>query len=167
MGDTGASGAIGFLVIIAIFASTGIAGALFLLAITRRFGNTSKVIAFVAGIILIPCLLISIPIAYELLKDAKRRSISDANSRSIAFAYLGDDLNALIDRYYRENPGSFTFPNNDETPYSTDLLAYLATNPVFLNSGFSIRGDSLISPFDDKVLLVIDRNGDGAIITTN
>jgi hypothetical protein len=168
MGDTGASGVVGFFVIVAIFACTAILGALFLFAITRNFGKASTAIAFVTGILLIPFLFISAPIAYQLLKDARERSIADAKSRSIAFAYMRDDLNSLIDRFYAENPRSFTFLNDkDEAASSPDLLHYLAGNDVFLRSGFSIKDGSLLSPFSDPVLLAIDKNHDGLIVTIN
>jgi hypothetical protein len=167
MGDTGASGVVGFFVIVAIFACTVIIGALFLFAITRHFGKASMPIAFVTGIFLIPCLFISAPIAYQLLKDARERSIMDAKSRSIAFAYMRDDLNSLVDRFYAENPRSFTFPNNDEAASSPDLLKYLASNDIFQKSGFSIQDGLLLSPFGDPILLAIDKDHDGLIVTTN
>jgi hypothetical protein len=167
MGDTGASGVVGFFFIVALFALTVIVGLLFLGALARVFGNGSKAIAFVTGLILIPCLFSSAPIAYALLQDVSRRRVADAISRPIAWAYMRDDVNSLIHAYYAQNPLSFTFPNNDEAASSPDLLQYLRTNEVFLRSGLSVDDRSLLSPFGDRLLLAIDRNNDGMIVTTS
>lgn len=80
---------------------------------------------------------------------------------------MGDDVNSLIDTFYKEHPETFTFPPNSEAPYSSALLQYLPTQPAFIQSGFSINDGGLISPFGDRMLLAIDSNGDGRILTNN
>jgi len=167
MGDTGASGAIGFLLILAIFALTAVVTILFFVSLTKNCGKHSGLISIISSIILIPLACISMPIAIKMAKDQARRNIEDSEHRCIAWAYMGDDVNSLIDDFYKKHPEAFTFPNDKEAPYSPALMQFLVSQDAFIKSGFTVRDGGLVSPFGDNILFAIDANGDGLIITMN
>jgi chromate transport protein ChrA len=66
MGDTGASGAIGFFVIVAFFVLTPILIIVFIAACLRGFGRASRPIAALIGLLAFPLIFVCAKLAYDI-----------------------------------------------------------------------------------------------------
>jgi len=168
MGDTGASGVIGFFVIVAILVATGILSCAFLLACFKRFGRASRAVMIVSGLLLIPVGAISAPLIYSLVKaDIARRENDRLHPGTLVWAYGDEYLNSVIDAFYNQHSDTFSFPNNDEAAQSPELLRHLLGQPVFTATGFTIKDDDLFSPSSDKIALAVDKNRDHVLLVSH
>jgi hypothetical protein len=167
MGDTGDSGVIGFIVIVGIFACTFAFLIAFLLVFLFRTKKGFNFILVIIAVLGLPLLFISAKLAYQLMRGSIDQTKQEANLRPIVWVYKNEELNSVINKFYIEHSSSFTFPPNSEEAYSPELLKYLSSNDIFSKSGFTIKEQSIISPFGDTILFAIDRNNDGLIEASN